>query len=84
MEFLTGVEIPTTVTTIGAWAFSGAEGLTDIEIPSSVSRIGSDAFFGCHMLSSVMFKGKTLAEVQTMANYPWGIRGTSIIRAELG
>lgn len=83
MEFLTGVEIPTTVTAIGAWAFAGAEGMTDIEIPSSVSSIGSDAFFGCHILSSVMFEGKTLEQVQAMANYPWGIEDTSIISAEL-
>ena len=30
-----------------------------------------------------MFKGKTLYEVQQMANYPWGISNTSIIHAEL-
>lgn len=79
-----GVEIPDTVTAIGAWAFAGAEGMTDIEIPSSVSSIGSDAFFGCHILSSVMFEGKTLEQVQAMENYPWGITDTSIISAELG
>lgn len=78
---MTGVEIPTTVTAIGAWAFAGAEGMTDIEIPSSVSSIGSNAFFGCHMLSSVMFEGKTLEQVQAMDNYPWGIEDTNIIHA---
>ena len=82
MEFLTGVEIPTTVTAIGAWAFSGAEGMTDIEIPSSVSSIGSDAFFGCHILSSVMFEGKTLEQVQAMENYPWGIEDPSKIQVQ--
>ena len=80
---MTGVEIPTTVTAIGAWAFAGAEGMTDIEIPSSVSSIGSDAFFGCHMLSSVTFHGKTLDEVQAMEYYPWGISDTSIIRGDM-
>lgn len=84
MEFLIGVEIPDTVTAIGAWAFAGAEGMTDIEIPSSVSSIGSNALFGCHILSSAMFEGKTLEQVQAMANYPWGIEDTSVISAELG
>ena len=82
MEFLMGVEIPTTVTAIGTDAFAGAEGMTDIEIPSSVSSIGSDAFFGCNTLSSVMFEGKTLEQVQAMENYPWGIADTSIIHAD--
>lgn len=79
IEFLTGVEIPDTVTTIGTEAFAGAEGMPDIEIPSSVSSIGSNAFFGCHSLSSVTFLGKTIEQVQSMENYPWGIDDTSII-----
>lgn len=58
--------------------------MPDIEIPSSVSSIGSDAFYGCHSLSSVMFDGKTIEQVQAMDNYPWGIEDTSIISAELG
>ena len=57
--------------------------MTDIEIPSSVLSIGSNAFSGCHSLSSVTFDGKTLEQVQAMANYPWGISDTSIISAEL-
>lgn len=84
MEFLTGVEIPDTVEAIGEWAFAGAERMTDIEIPSSVMSIGSDAFFGCHLLSSVTFHGKTLPQVQAMANYPWGISNENIIRGDRG
>ena len=83
MEFLTGVEIPDTVTTIGTESFAGVEGMTDIEIPSSVTSIGSNAFFGCHLLSSVTFHGKTLPQVQAMANYPWGIADTSIIQVDM-
>lgn len=30
--------------------------------------------------ASVTFKGKTLAEVQAMADYPWDIEDTSIIK----
>lgn len=79
-----GVEIPTTITAIGAWAFAGAEGMTDIEIPSSVSSIGSDAFFGCHMLSSVTFDGKTLEQVKAMENYSWGLQKGCVIHCTDG
>lgn len=84
IEFLTGVEIPTTVTAIGALAFSGAESMTDIEIPSSVSSIGSDAFLGCHMLSSVTFDGKTIEQVQAMTNYSWGLYSGCVIHCSDG
>jgi hypothetical protein len=45
------------VTTIGAAAFYGCEGLTRIEIPASVERIGAGAFEGCAALSEVVFEG---------------------------
>ena len=43
---LTNVEIPTSVTSIGADAFSRT-GLTSIEIPASVTNIGKSAFENC-------------------------------------
>lgn len=41
---MTSLEIPNTVTTIGAYAFEGCEGLKTVEIPDSVKYIGSCAF----------------------------------------
>ena len=42
-DSLTSIEIPSSVTTIGDFAFSKS-GLTNIDIPSSVTTIGSNAF----------------------------------------
>ena len=45
--------IPSSVTSIGEWAFAGCRELTSIEIPSSVTSIGDAAFFGCWGLTSI-------------------------------
>ena len=45
--------IPTSVTTIGSYAFSGCTGLTSITISSNVTSIGSYAFSGCTGLTSI-------------------------------
>ena len=45
--------IPSSVTTIGSWAFSGCTNLTSVVIPSSVTHIGYDAFYNCRSLTSV-------------------------------
>lgn len=44
--------IPDGVTSIGSWAFSGAD-ITNIEIPEGVRSIGNGAFFNCGELKSV-------------------------------
>ena len=41
------------VTSIGAYAFWGREGLTEVTIPNSVTSIGDWAFYGCTGLTSV-------------------------------
>ena len=56
--------------------------MTNINIPDSVTNIEAFAFFGCTSLTSVTFEGKTLNEVKRMNNYPWGIKDTSVIKAE--
>jgi uncharacterized repeat protein (TIGR02543 family) len=45
--------IPSSVTHIDNFAFSGCSGLTSVTIPSSVTFIGSYAFSGCSGLTSV-------------------------------
>ena len=44
--------IPSSVTSIGDWAFAGS-GLTSVTIPNSVTSIGDAAFYGCGFLTSV-------------------------------
>ena len=50
---LKSIEIPNSVTSIGAFAFCNCTSLTSIEIPNSVTSIGDYAFEGCTSLTSV-------------------------------
>jgi hypothetical protein len=45
--------IPSSVTSIGSYAFMYCRGLTSIEIPSSVTSIENEAFWNCHSLTSI-------------------------------
>lgn len=49
---LTSIIIPSSVTTIGGWAF-WFTGLTSINIPSTVTAIGTNPFAGCAGLTSI-------------------------------
>jgi hypothetical protein len=76
---LTNVYIPDSVVRIEADAFESNPNLTELIIPSSVNEIQSPNFMNS-VSKSLIFKGKTLEEVQAMENYPWGITDTSIIK----
>ena len=45
--------IPSSVTSIGNYAFSDCSGLTSISIPSSVTSIGNSVFYGCSGLTGI-------------------------------
>ena len=45
--------IPSSVTSIGGYAFCGCSGLTSVTIPNSVTSIGNSAFCECSGLTSV-------------------------------
>ena len=46
--------IPSSVTSIGGWAFKDCGSLSTIVIPSSVTSIGDSAFYGCDSLSEIV------------------------------
>ena len=48
-----GITIPKSVTTIGAYAFCACNNLTSIVIPDSVTTIGAYAFHACNNLTSI-------------------------------
>lgn len=75
------ISLPDTLTSIGNRAFSVTL-LMEMIIPETVTSIGSRAFneSSVAFIGGVTFKGKTLAEVQAMENYPWGITNTSKIK----
>lgn len=52
-ENLKSIEIPNTITTIGAGAFYHCSSLTSITIPNSATSIGNSAITGCANLLSV-------------------------------
>ena len=52
-EEIRNLIIPSSVTSIGSYAFSGCTSLTSVSIPEGVSSIGNSAFFGCSGLTSV-------------------------------
>lgn len=66
----TEVNIPSTVTTIGRYAFEDCTALTSITIPSSVTTIDDYAFEDCTNLTSIVFdSNSTLKSIGTAAFY---------------
>lgn len=62
-EEITSLTIPSSVTSIGGYAFYGWTGLTSVTIPNSVTKVGQYAFYNCSGLTEV------IAERQTPPTY---------------
>lgn len=45
--------IPSSVTSIGAWVFAYSDSLTEVSLPMTLSTMGTDAFFRCASLTTV-------------------------------
>jgi len=75
---LVSVTIPSSVTSIGPFAFHLNIAMPSVSIPSSVTTIGASAFSSCTILTSIKFLGlvaPTSVGVNWIANAPAGIRG---------
>ena len=68
--------IPSSVTSIGDWAFLGCRSLSRIIIPSSVTSIGKDAFYGCDSLSEIVIPSSVTSIVDSAF---WGCYSLSEI-----
>lgn len=63
-------------------AFNGCPLLEKATIGKGIQKIREWAFAHCISLKELIFKGKTIDQVRSMENYPWGISDRSIIRCE--
>lgn len=54
------ITLPSTLDTIGAYAFAHCRDLESIDLPQSVKYIGRNAFSGCTSLKSVSFGGEIM------------------------
>ena len=63
---LTAVTIPSSVTSIGKWAFEKCENLTSITLPNTNTTIGDGAFWGCQNLTSITLPNSLTAISERM------------------
>ena len=76
-ESLVSVGIPSTISRIGDYAFSGCTGLTSVTIPESVTSIGKSSFRECTSLISIT----TLEGVASIGEYAfWGCSSLTSIK----
>ena len=52
-ELVTALNIPSSVTSIGDYAFYNAKGITSVTLPNSLTSIGSSAFQNCSGITSI-------------------------------
>lgn len=67
-ETLTAIDIPDSVTSIGAAAFGACTSLTSVTIPDSVTSISANAFESCSGLTSVTI-GNSVTSIGSVAFY---------------
>ena len=79
----TTVSIPSTVTTIGEFAFTRC-GITSVNIPASVTNIYDNAFSGCENLKTVKFNNgdKAFKNIGNNVFYNSGITSITIPKTE--
>ncbi len=70
--------IPTSVTSIGDYAFSDCIGLTSVTIPNSVTSIGEGAFVGCSGLTSVTIPNSVTSIGDHAFSYCSGLTSVTI------
>ena len=73
------IKIPENVKEIEDYTFSDMQTLEYVFIPASIQKIGKSAFQESDGIMQAVFKGKTIDEIKSMANYPFGLEEQVII-----
>jgi hypothetical protein len=74
---LTQFDFPSSVTTIGPFAFCDCSGLVQLDVPSGVTTIWESAFHGCSALIQVEIP----SSVTTIGSGAfWGCRGLTLLQ----
>lgn len=79
----TTVSVPNSTTKIGDYSFYGCKSLESLYIPSTVTTIGKDAFSSCPSSCNITIK-KTMNDVSSISNCPWGISVGSVLHCSDG
>lgn len=70
---LTSISLPSSVTSIGNYAFSHCTSLTSVTIPSSVTSIGDSAFSNCDSLTSIDIPSGVTSIGSSTFYYCWNL-----------
>ena len=73
-----GFSVPSSVTNIGNYAFSGCSGLSSVTVPDSVMSIGRGAFDGCASLTSVVLPNSLTSIRDSVFRYCSGLTSVMI------
>ena len=65
----TEIDIPSSITSIGAYQFQGATCLTKVTLPSTITSVGANAFYGCTNLESINLGATGTTKVSSNAFY---------------
>ena len=75
---ITSLDLPNSLTSIGASAFEGCTGLTSVYLPDSLTSIGAFAFMGCTGLTSIRVGTGIIAPNATIGKNAFDILSESV------
>lgn len=64
---ITGIELPSSVSSIGIYAFANCTSLQSATLNGSLSSIGVSAFYNCRSLKTLQLKGKKIGSISANA-----------------
>jgi hypothetical protein len=66
--YIKGILLPSTLTSVGDYAFNECTSLTSVSFPSGIATVGERAFYGCTNLTGIVIP----ASVTSIATYAFG------------